>query len=77
MKLALEPRVVKVDFDSHVLDGFIADFDTSLLEPGFSSRVPVPAGLRVCQDSRAAVESLYPLCFGNYLWGARIRFDLH
>lgn len=35
---------------------------------GFFSRVPTPIALRVCQDSRDAVKSKYPLSFGNVIY---------
>ncbi|PVH69462.1 hypothetical protein DL98DRAFT_522166 [Cadophora sp. DSE1049] len=42
---------------------------------GFFSRVPTPMALRVCKDSRGAVKSKYPLCFGNVLYKPSTSFN--
>ncbi|KAL2061896.1 hypothetical protein VTL71DRAFT_7274 [Oculimacula yallundae] len=42
---------------------------------GFFTRVPTPMALRVCRDSREAVNSLYPRCFGNVLYEPKIVFN--
>ncbi|KAH6717012.1 hypothetical protein BKA61DRAFT_733216 [Leptodontidium sp. MPI-SDFR-AT-0119] len=42
---------------------------------GFFTRVPPPKALRVCRDSRDAVKSKYPLCFGNVIYPPSITFN--
>ncbi|KAK0102839.1 hypothetical protein ONS95_000963 [Cadophora gregata] len=52
-KLSLEARTVEIQWSE---------------TRGFFTRVPTPIALRVCKDSRDAVKSKYPLCFGNVLY---------
>lgn len=59
-KLTLQPRVVEIQFDPN---------------RGFYNRVPTPAALRVCKDSRAEIIKLYPTCFGNHVYPPSTLFN--
>ena len=59
-EFTLTPRVIETEF---------------LTERGFYTRVPTPLALKVCKDSREAVERLYPGCFGNNIYEPRILFN--
>lgn len=59
-KLTLEPRDIELEFNQ---------------DRGFYSRIWTPAALRVCHDSRDAVQSLYPVCFGNVMFERRTVFN--
>ena len=48
---------------------------TAAEDQGFYTWEPAPAALQVCKDSRAAVMSQYPLCFGSAWFKSRIRFN--
>jgi hypothetical protein len=60
-RLSLSPRVVEIL--------------TSDICTGFYSQAALPVALHVCQESRQAVEALYPCCFGSFLQSERIRFN--
>jgi hypothetical protein len=60
-RLSLSPRVIEIL--------------TSDICTGFYSQAALPVALHVCQESRQAVEALYPCCFGSFLQPERIRFN--
>ncbi|KAH8659196.1 hypothetical protein BGZ60DRAFT_531106 [Tricladium varicosporioides] len=59
-KMTLTPRVVEIEFSQR---------------HGFYSQNPLPIALKACQDSRIAVSSLYPCCFGNFIYTRQIVFN--
>lgn len=59
---ALTPRIVEI----HVSND---------LDIGFCSRAKLPSILHATRESRQAVSSLYPHCFGSVLMPPRIRFN--
>lgn len=44
---------------------------------GFYSRATLPVALQVCQESKRAVEHLYPAFFGSFLQPESIRFNVN
>ena len=60
-RLSLSSRVVEI-----IASGSYA---------GLYSQAALPTALQVCRESRQAVETLYPLCFGSLLQPGRIRFN--
>ncbi|KAH7308863.1 hypothetical protein BKA65DRAFT_520062 [Rhexocercosporidium sp. MPI-PUGE-AT-0058] len=61
-RFTLFPRIVEILTSNHCTTGFY-------------SQAALPAALHVCQESRQAVEALYPLCFGSFLQPERVRFN--
>jgi len=59
-KLSLQSRVIEIEFKE---------------ARGFYTRVGTPVALRVCRDSRDAVISSYPVCFGNIMFEPRTIFN--
>jgi hypothetical protein len=59
-KTSCESRMIEVAYDSY---------------DGFTSNIPHPTALEVCQESRNAVINSYPLCFGSIFHPAKIRFN--
>lgn len=59
-RLTLNSRVVEIEF-------------TELR--GFFTRVATPTALQVCRDSRRAVITFYPTCFGNIMYSPQIVFN--
>lgn len=60
--LSLEPRVVEVKY---AYAGW-----------GFIHHTNFPTAFRICHESRATVEHLYPLCFGSFLYPPKVPFNL-
>ncbi|PMD46790.1 hypothetical protein L207DRAFT_507669 [Hyaloscypha variabilis F] len=60
-RLSLSPPVVEI---------LASDFCD-----GFYLQAALPVALHVCRESRQAVETLYPRCFGSFLQPERIRFN--
>jgi hypothetical protein len=42
---------------------------------GFCSQAALPVALHISRESRQAVKTFYPSCFGSFLQPARIRFN--
>jgi hypothetical protein len=60
-RLSLPPRIVEIL--------------ASDIFAGFYSQAALPTALHVCRESRQAVETLYPSCFGSFLQPERVRFN--
>jgi hypothetical protein len=60
-RLNLSPRVVEI---------LVSD-----CTDGFYSQAALPTALHVCRESRRAVETLYPRCFGSFLQPERVHFN--
>jgi hypothetical protein len=60
-RVTLVPRVIKLRHSAKYA--------------GFYAIAAIPIALQVCRESRTAVESFYPLCFGSFLQPERIRFN--
>ncbi|TVY44348.1 hypothetical protein LOCC1_G005864 [Lachnellula occidentalis] len=59
-KLTLQARTVEIEWQE---------------TRGFYTQVGTPVALQVCKDSRDAVISFYPACFGNLMFTPRTAFN--